>query len=77
MIKLSVLLWDKATRAYGHLAISYSLLRTARAAWTPSAIIRAMSTLGLRSLRLGMTHRVAPCQRPAHSDLIPIGHECA
>jgi hypothetical protein len=74
MVQLAVLPLGKATHACGRLVVSYSLLWTAQAAWGPNAIIRAMLTL--RSLGLGAIHRVAPCQRPAHSGLVPIGHEC-
>jgi hypothetical protein len=42
-----------------------------------SAIIWAMPTLSLPSLELGVSRRVAPCQRPVHSGLVLIGHECA
>jgi hypothetical protein len=48
----------------------------ARTAWGPSAIIRAMSTLGLH-LGLDAACPVVPCKRSAHSGLAPIGHECA
>jgi hypothetical protein len=42
-----------------------------------SAIIWAMPTPGLCSLGLGAARRVVACERPAHSGLVPIGHECA
>jgi hypothetical protein len=57
--------------------LSHSLWRTTRAAWGLGAIIRAMSTHGLRSLGLGTVCLVVPCRRPAHSGLALIGHECA
>ena len=40
-------------------------------------IIWAMPTPGLRSLGLDVARRVAPCQRPVYSGLVPIGHGCA
>jgi hypothetical protein len=30
----------------------------------------------LHSLGLGAVRRIAPCQRPMHSGLVPVGHEC-
>jgi hypothetical protein len=78
-VKLSFLPWGKATCArgpWGRLTVSYSLWWMVRAAWGPSVIIRAMSTLGPRSLGLDTVHRVVPCQRFAHSGLVTIGHEC-
>jgi hypothetical protein len=73
MVKLGVLPWGKATRACDRLAVLYSFWRIARG---PSAIIWAMLIPSLCSLGLSMARLVAPCQRPAHSGLVPIGHEC-
>jgi hypothetical protein len=77
IVKSGVLPWGKATCAWYHLVISYSLLQTTWAVWALSAIILATPTPGLRSLGLGAAHRVAPCQRPMHSVLVLIGYECA
>jgi hypothetical protein len=60
MVKMGVQPRGKATRACGHLVVSYFLLWKARAAWGPSAIIRAIPTPCLRSLGLSAFCRVAP-----------------
>jgi hypothetical protein len=76
-VKLGIIPWGKTTQARSLLAVSYSLCRTTRATWGLSTIIQAMSSPSLRSLGLGAVRRVAPYQRPTHSGLVPIGHECA
>jgi hypothetical protein len=58
MVKLGVLPRGKATHACGRLTILYSLWRTARAAWGPSAIIGAILIHGLCSIGLGAARRV-------------------
>jgi hypothetical protein len=60
MVKLGVQQRGKATRACGHLVVSYFLLWKARAAWGLSTIIRAISTTCLRSLGLSVFCRVVP-----------------
>jgi hypothetical protein len=60
MVKLGILPREKATRACGHLAILYSLLRTVWAVRALGTIIRAMPTPGLRSLGLDTVRRVVP-----------------
>jgi hypothetical protein len=77
MVKLDVLPWSKSMRASGRLDVSYSLLQIAQTAWGSSAIFLTTPTHGLCSLGLGAARRVAPCRRPAHSALVPIGYECA
>jgi hypothetical protein len=72
-VKPSVLPWGKAKRARGCLVVSYSLWW---AACGLSAIIRAMLTPGLRSIRLDVVRHVVPYQRSAHSGLVLVGHEC-
>jgi hypothetical protein len=71
--------WGQATHTHGlqgRLVVSYLLWRMMWAVWVLGAIIQAMMILGLHSLGLGMAWRVAPCQRPMHSGLVVIGHEC-
>jgi hypothetical protein len=74
MVKLGILPREEATRACGHLAILYSLLRTAQTARVLGTIIRATPIPGLRS----SAWFVVLCLLSAYA-LRPssIGHECA
>jgi hypothetical protein len=65
MVQLSVLPWGKEMCACDHLAVLYSLWRTAWATWGLSAIIRAILTPVLRSLGLDAVCLIAPYRRSA------------